>query len=823
MKNIRRNKLYATRYTLSAILVTLFCIILPQIALAASHNVAINEDTPVDIFLNSDITGNWTRTSNPAHGSITEKTPLTSVNSIESTYTPSKNYNGTDYFSYTVTDGVNSEVIEVNLTINPVDDSPALVVGNITFGVEDSTPVEKIYKLPTKEVDGDALTYVASNLPVGAALDPLTGELKWTVSTADIGTYGSYTFTVTDNTPAHLSDSKSVNIIIRQALTYYVDAANGDDANTGTSELPWKTLSRACTWYSGNGPKVTEGDVVLFRDGNYGQFKESTDDGAAYLFYRTDWVTYKADTGQTSVNLNSIIINNVDKWGSPRNDGRSYLKFEGFNITPTDATQNAVDLQYTSYIWIKGCNIANAAVAYTGNFAPYYWPGPACVAGVDVRHLTVEDSTISNAFRGISVATGYIESTDVIIRSNILHHFGEDGMVLIATNLLVEGNYEYDNNSLRVPITFLGTITGSFALGDVVEMVGDDGKPNATGIVNGVLTYPEDPSKHYLGIWQTSSQCFWSPIDQQNAAHKRGDTITGPNGRLTNIIYIDEAHCDGVTIESGSRNVVVTKNRIIRNLPGDEGEGSIIGAQALKLNAPTDIEVSNNLLVAGGTRGLIGSAILMGGGTTNFKLNNNTILSDLSVRNIGNPPLDIKQMYNNIIGSLSLDGDSGSVYPHVVNHGNNIFGNNPNGNGGPTYPFIVNGTELVNYDIKSLFVNSDNGDFRLKESSFAVGFADPAHAPATDILGISRDAQPNAGCYEYVLAGNFLYGDVSGDGEVSAYDAALTAQAAVELITLTPDQLKAAEVSGEGEVSAYDAALIAQKAVGLIDKFPVEQ
>lgn len=60
------------------------------------------------------------------------------------------------------------------------------------------------------------------------------------------------------------------------------------------------------------------------------------------------------------------------------------------------------------------------------------------------------------------------------------------------------------------------------------------------------------------------------------------------------------------------------------------------------------------------------------------------------------------------------------------------------------------------------------------------------------------------------------------DGNVSAYDAALAAQAAVGLITLTPDQITRADVSGDGKVSAYDAALIAQKAVGLISKFPVE-
>jgi hypothetical protein len=67
-----------------------------------------------------------------------------------------------------------------------------------------------------------------------------------------------------------------------------------------------------------------------------------------------------------------------------------------------------------------------------------------------------------------------------------------------------------------------------------------------------------------------------------------------------------------------------------------------------------------------------------------------------------------------------------------------------------------------------------------------------------------------------------LYGDVSEDGKVSAYDAALVGQYAVSLITLTPEQITRADVSGDGKVSAYDAALIAQRAVGLISKFPVE-
>jgi hypothetical protein len=62
-------------------------------------------------------------------------------------------------------------------------------------------------------------------------------------------------------------------------------------------------------------------------------------------------------------------------------------------------------------------------------------------------------------------------------------------------------------------------------------------------------------------------------------------------------------------------------------------------------------------------------------------------------------------------------------------------------------------------------------------------------------------------------------GDVSGNGTVSAYDAAMVLQYVVGLITLTDTQIEAADVSKNGTVSAYDAALILQYVLGLITSF----
>lgn len=68
----------------------------------------------------------------------------------------------------------------------------------------------------------------------------------------------------------------------------------------------------------------------------------------------------------------------------------------------------------------------------------------------------------------------------------------------------------------------------------------------------------------------------------------------------------------------------------------------------------------------------------------------------------------------------------------------------------------------------------------------------------------------------------FWYGDISGDGQVTAYDAALTAQCVQGLAVVSELQRYTADVNGDGCVSRADVDLIAQYAVGLITSFPID-
>lgn len=76
-------------------------------------------------------------------------------------------------------------------------------------------------------------------------------------------------------------------------------------------------------------------------------------------------------------------------------------------------------------------------------------------------------------------------------------------------------------------------------------------------------------------------------------------------------------------------------------------------------------------------------------------------------------------------------------------------------------------------------------------------------------------------CLPYLYNGT-QSGDVSLNGQVTAYDAAMTAKYAIGTQILTSQRIEQADVSGNGEVSAYDASLIARYAVGLIQKFDAD-
>lgn len=95
-----------------------------------------------------------------------------------------------------------------------------------------------------------------------------------------------------------------------------------------------------------------------------------------------------------------------------------------------------------------------------------------------------------------------------------------------------------------------------------------------------------------------------------------------------------------------------------------------------------------------------------------------------------------------------------------------------------------------------------------------------------DLSGITSGTRvmPALATVQYTIrvAGSFVAGDASGDGVVSAYDAATVLHHITDQELSVLDNEAAADASGDGTITAFDASLILQYLVGLIDCMPAD-
>ncbi|MBI2732653.1 MAG: tandem-95 repeat protein, partial [Aquabacterium sp.] len=136
------------------------------------YKLTTDEDKPVSGRVKaSDPDGDaltYAKGSDPAHGTVTVNTDGTW------TYTPAKDYNGSDSFTVTVSDGKGgTTTATIDIGINPVNDPPKIDdpgnpnldpnTGHYKLTTDEDKPVSGQVK--ASDPDGDALTYAKGSDP----------------------------------------------------------------------------------------------------------------------------------------------------------------------------------------------------------------------------------------------------------------------------------------------------------------------------------------------------------------------------------------------------------------------------------------------------------------------------------------------------------------------------------------------------------------------------------------------------------------------------------------------------------------------------------
>src|SRR3989344_2887997 len=188
--------------------VTLFVNPINDAPIAQNDTASTPEDTPVTIpVLNNDfdvdddffIINSITQGTN---GTIT-------TNGTTVTYTPNLDFNGTDSFVYTISDGILTDNATVYVTVGLVNDAP--IAQNDTATTLENTPIIISVLHNDSDVDSDLLTINSITQGSNGTITTNGTTITYTPHLNFTGT-DSFTYTISDG--VHTSNSAMVTVIV---------------------------------------------------------------------------------------------------------------------------------------------------------------------------------------------------------------------------------------------------------------------------------------------------------------------------------------------------------------------------------------------------------------------------------------------------------------------------------------------------------------------------------------------------------------------------------------------------------------------------------
>jgi VCBS repeat-containing protein len=187
---------------------------------AAAGLLANDTDVDGDALATTVVTG-------PASGTLT----LNADGSFS--YTPNADFNGTDTFTYSVSDGELSSEATVTITVNPVNDAPVAVADAYSVDEDATLTIDAAAGLLANDTDieGDALTATVITGPASGTLTlNADGSFSYTPN-ADFNGTDTFTYSVSDGT---LSSEATVTITVNPVNDAPVAVADTYDATEDT-------------------------------------------------------------------------------------------------------------------------------------------------------------------------------------------------------------------------------------------------------------------------------------------------------------------------------------------------------------------------------------------------------------------------------------------------------------------------------------------------------------------------------------------------------------------------------------------------------------
>ena len=363
---------------------------------AASGSGSTNEDTVLSASLPAAAdpdadTVTYALTSGPAHG-----VAAVSANG-GLTYTPAANYNGSDSFGFTISDGKGgSASYTYSLTVNPVNDAPVATSGSAS-GNEDTAITGQT---SASDVDSPSLTYSVVQGPSHGAL---TFNPNGSYSYAPAANYNgadSFTFKANDGSLDSNTATITLTVVpVNDAPVAANGSASGNEDTTITGQASASDVDSPSLTYSVvSGP--SHGTLTFNPNGSYSYAPAANYNGA-------DSFTFKASDGSLASNTAtvSLTVNPVNDPPVANADTASVTSGSSVNIAASVLLANDTDVDGDPLSVTSVAAGAHGSVQLAGGVVTYT-PNAGYV-GADSFTYFVTDGHVATPVAGtVNVTVG---------------------------------------------------------------------------------------------------------------------------------------------------------------------------------------------------------------------------------------------------------------------------------------------------------------------------------------------------------------------------------------------------------------------------------
>ncbi|MCW8347101.1 Ig-like domain-containing protein [Vibrio sp. ZSDZ65] len=274
----------------------------------------------------------------PSHGAI-------AITGEDIVYTPEANFNGSDSFTITLTDGNGFTTDKtVNVTVDSINDEPTITISSTLTTDEDNN---QTLSFSFSDVDGDTVTASEKTAPSHGAI-AITGEDI--VYTPDANFNGSDSFTITLTDGNGFTTDKTVNVT--------VDSVNDEPTITISSTLVTNEDIDGTLTYTF---EDIDGDVVSATEKRAPEYGSISINGASIVYTPTNnyngndsfTITLTDDSGYQYDHIVEVTVNTVNDEPIVENEvlsmGQTSEGIYQFSVLDNDVDPDADSL---SIAWV---------------------------------------------------------------------------------------------------------------------------------------------------------------------------------------------------------------------------------------------------------------------------------------------------------------------------------------------------------------------------------------------------------------------------------------------------------------------------------------